>query len=172
MNNIEFNTLYGKKTLVPSNKIVFRPSSYGIILNGDQILLTDVKSTGKYTLPGGAMEPGETRQQALKREIFEETGIDVEIGEFISCEEINFYYDPTEEAFQIFAFIFLCQPKTFELTSENNVADDESNKPEWVKISKLDEGNFQVFGSIIMKILKKRLFPNVVRDPEPMLDSH
>jgi|WetSurMetagenome_2_1015567.scaffolds.fasta_scaffold554009_1 8-oxo-dGTP pyrophosphatase MutT (NUDIX family) len=157
MNEIEFNTLHGKKIMVPKDKIVFRPSSYGIILNGDKILLTDVKSTGKYTLPGGGMEPGETRQQALKREVWEETGTEVEIDECISCVERNFYYDPTGEAFQVFAFIFLCRPKTFELTNKNNVADDESNKPEWVEILKLNEDSFQMFGNIIMKSLKTEI---------------
>ncbi|HLC69536.1 MAG TPA: NUDIX hydrolase [Patescibacteria group bacterium] len=156
MNDVEFNTLHGEKIMVPKDKIVFRPSSYGIILYEDKILLTDVKSTGKYTLPGGAMEPGETRQQALKREVWEETGTEVEVGECLSCEERNFYYDPTREAFQVFAFIFLCQPKTLELTNKNNVSDDESNKPEWVEISKLTEDSFQVFGNTILQTLRNK----------------
>jgi mutator protein MutT len=154
MEDIEFTTLHNKKILIPKSKIIFRPSCYGIILYENKILLTDVKSTGKYTLPGGAIEPGETREQCLKREIWEETGIEVEIGENVFFEEKNFYYDPTDEAFQVFAFVFLCQPKTFELTNDNNVSDDESNKPEWVEISKLDQDSFQIFGTTIMQILK------------------
>lgn len=36
---------------------------------------------GLWTVPGGKVEPGESLQQAVIREIAEETGIDIEVGE-------------------------------------------------------------------------------------------
>ena len=40
-------------------------------------------SRGRWSLPGGRVEPGETPQEALVREIAEETGLTVEVGELV-----------------------------------------------------------------------------------------
>ena len=48
----------------------------------DEVLLIKHPQRG-WEFPGGIVESGETLQQALKREIFEETGINVEITGFI-----------------------------------------------------------------------------------------
>jgi 8-oxo-dGTP diphosphatase len=37
-------------------------------------------AAGTWTLPGGRVEPGETHERACVREMFEETGLEVEVG--------------------------------------------------------------------------------------------
>jgi mutator protein MutT len=67
-----------------------------IILEGGKILLEKRKSTpgeGKWAVPGGLIELGETVEQAVIREVKEETGLDVasprlvDVVDYISLDE-------------------------------------------------------------------------------------
>ncbi|MBI3159152.1 MAG: NUDIX hydrolase [Chloroflexi bacterium] len=54
-----------------------------LVLNaaGD-VLMIDSPARG-WEFPGGQVEPGETLTQALVREVFEETGVTVEVGRLV-----------------------------------------------------------------------------------------
>ncbi|WP_026496354.1 NUDIX hydrolase [Butyrivibrio sp. WCD3002] len=62
----------------------------GLVVNDkDEILLLESPKRG-WEYPGGMVEPGETLQAALIREIKEETGIDAEITGFIGiCKNVQ-----------------------------------------------------------------------------------
>lgn len=62
-----------------------RQRAAGIILQNGKILLLHRRKAGKdyYVIPGGGLEAGETPEQGAKREVKEETNLDVEIGELI-----------------------------------------------------------------------------------------
>ena len=55
----------------------------GIIYKGDKFLIAqrNLKKSqgGLWEFPGGKIEPGESREEALKREIFEEFHAEIEV---------------------------------------------------------------------------------------------
>jgi 8-oxo-dGTP pyrophosphatase MutT (NUDIX family) len=51
----------------------------GVLIHGGRVLLL-LNERGEWDLPGGRPDPGEDHRAALKREVREETGLEVEVG--------------------------------------------------------------------------------------------
>jgi len=84
-----------------------RETARGVILHGNNLLLlrrTRQNSEGKIdnwlSIPGGGLDPGETPQQAVVRELQEELGITVKIDSFLAKQDV-----PTDESRH---YYFLC----------------------------------------------------------------
>ncbi len=62
---------------------IVRPTA--ILIEDGRILIVkqDVSERRHWSLPGGALEYGETIEQCMVREVKEETGIDVQVGELL-----------------------------------------------------------------------------------------
>lgn len=62
---------------IPEQAYVFRPGAYAVIADlSGRLLLVGVD--GRYFLPGGGTEPGESAEATVRREVLEECGLTVD----------------------------------------------------------------------------------------------
>ena len=64
-----------KKNYDSSGKVFYRPSVRSIIIRGGRVAMVHSLMYDYYKFPGGGIESGETRHQALIRETAEESGL-------------------------------------------------------------------------------------------------
>lgn len=90
----KIKSIYGEK---------LRVRVCGICIKDDQLLLVRHKGLSAsgtlWAPPGGGMEYGEDAKTALRREFLEETGLDVEVGEFLFVHE---YLDKPLHGIELF----------------------------------------------------------------------
>lgn len=102
-----------------------------IVHEGKVLLLREAKTyvegtnVGKYHMPGGRIEPGEHWQEALKREVKEETGLEITIGKPLFVGE--WFPVIKEVPTHIVALFLVCTPKISEI-----VLSDEHDDFAWV----------------------------------------
>ncbi|MBZ0297506.1 MAG: NUDIX domain-containing protein [Anaerolineae bacterium] len=150
---IECKQFTGGVASIPREKLRFRPAVYAFIMHEGRLLLLRVPVTQKYTLPGGGVEPGERLEEALRREVREESGLEIATMRLVQVNEDFFYYDPGDRAYHSYYFIYECQPLTFELIADADVDDDTAEKPRWVVADGLSAADFQHSGDVIMDLL-------------------
>ena len=90
-----------------------------VIRSGNKIFATQ-RGYGDYKdgweFPGGKIEPGETPEDALVREICEELAVDVSVGELISTIEYDY------PAFHLSMDCFWCSVKSGEIVLREHEA--------------------------------------------------
>ena len=124
------------------------PSTTAIVIDSTgRIVLVKRKDNELWALPGGAMELGESIEQAAVREVKEETGLDVEVeslvGVYSNPHHVMAYDDG--EVRQQFSLCF-----TTRLAGGELQFDDESTDIAWV--SEVDLLNHPMHPSMRLRI--------------------
>lgn len=141
-NKVICQDINGKQYEASVEELSFRPSVYGIIINGNKVLLS--KQWDGYDFPGGGVDLGETIEEALIREVKEETGLKVKVGRIVACES-SFFKLPFEGKFvQSILMYYLCEIVAGEISTAYFDAREKeyAGKPEWIDISKVNKIKF------------------------------
>lgn len=94
----------------PPPERVQRVAAYGLARDGDRVLLTRLSRSmhrGLWTLPGGGVEFGERPAEAVVRELHEETGLDVAVGELLDADAELYRDTRPDHRYEVHAVRFL-----------------------------------------------------------------
>ena len=93
-------------------RLTVRHSARAIIASGGRIAMIHSLENNYYKLPGGGIEPGESRENALIRETLEETGLHIipeTITEFGYIHRIRKSWDYEDECFIQNNYYYFCE---------------------------------------------------------------
>lgn len=111
------------------------PSVHGVIINASrEILLHRREDSPLWAFPGGKIEPEESVEQCLKREIREELGVTVRAKQLLGV-----YTDPAyllaldDKVHRVFLVVFLCA-----IVQGSPVLTNETVEYKWFQKSEID----------------------------------
>jgi 8-oxo-dGTP pyrophosphatase MutT (NUDIX family) len=120
-----------------------RNSAKAIIIE-DGRLLTVAKAErhgAYYILPGGGQHPGETLEDAVRRECREELGADVTVGELVWIREyigVHHEFGEQDADFHQIEFMFLCALVSAETLGSGHLLDDHQTGIAWIPLAALE----------------------------------
>lgn len=160
MNNknkqVRCEDIEGKTYKVSTDELTFRPAVYGIIIKDKKILLS--KQWDGYDFPGGGIDLGEETDSALIREVKEETGLDVKIGQILHCNNSFFKLPFKGDFVHSIHMYYECHIIGGKISTEflDEYEKKYASEAEWVDLSKINE--IKIYSSLdAKKVLEKFL---------------
>ncbi len=136
----------------PSSPI---PSVGAIVVQGDQVLLVlrgQDPSRGKWSIPGGVLELGESVEQAARREVREECGLEIEVGDVVEVSDSIVRDEDGRIRYHYVLIDVIARYLGGEVTVGSDVED-----ARWVKDSELDALDLtQGLKDVLLRALRRR----------------
>ncbi|MBS3741173.1 MAG: NUDIX domain-containing protein [Candidatus Cloacimonetes bacterium] len=128
------------------------PTVGAVILNNQNeiLLVKSHKWDNNYVIPGGHIELGEKIEDALRREVKEETGLEIYDIKFLGLQQCIF--DKDFEKKKHFIFIdFVCKSN-----DDKVVLNEEHEDYIWIKIDEIDDLPMENFTGKLLKEYRKK----------------
>ncbi|MCW4039102.1 MAG: NUDIX hydrolase [Candidatus Bathyarchaeota archaeon] len=103
-----------------------------LIHRGDKIVVVkreNEPAKGLWSIPGGLLELGERVYDGVKREVMEETGLDVEIDRLLDVIDNIVYDDDGKICYHYVLIDYLCSSSHGDLTAATDVTE-----AQWIKL--------------------------------------
>lgn len=110
-----------------------------IIFNGDLSRVLLVRrgrepAKGLWSVPGGLVDVGEALEEAVKREVKEEVGLEVEVGPVVEILERIIYDDDLKVRYHYVLVDFLCSGVSGELKVATDV-----DEARWFELDQIED---------------------------------
>lgn len=111
-----------------------------VVLNDNKVLLVLRKEDElpeahlKWEYPGGKVDFGETPQEAIVREVLEETGIKVKVNRLLPYVQTNYWKYPWGNQ-QTLCFVFVCD----FIKQESRTPDHHVERIDWIEFEKVND---------------------------------
>lgn len=130
------------------NNKKFKLRVNGIVIFNNKVLTVEMYNNGFFCLPGGHICIGEDSKNAIKREYFEETGIDCEVDKLVAITENFFERKDSTKIHEISYYYLLIPNKEFEYKEEYNIIEDDHGEQvqhhfKWLDLFELERYNFK-----------------------------
>lgn len=125
-----------------------------VLIDGDRALVVRRATEplkGQWSIPGGMLEVGEKLRDGVAREVLEETGLVVEVGEVLDVFDSIFPDAEGRTQYHYVLIDFLCRPTGGTLRASSDVSD-----AKWVSDGEIDSlGMKELTVGVIRKALRQ-----------------
>ncbi len=124
------------------SSVIFHKNSVLLVKRGKE------PSMGQWNLPGGAVELGESHMAALVREVHEETGLDITIGELVGAFDRIIKDNSGRVEYHYLILDYWAEAK--DVASAKPGSDVQELK--WVTLEQINEANID---NAVLKVIQK-----------------
>jgi ADP-ribose pyrophosphatase YjhB (NUDIX family) len=103
----------------------------GAVVTDDAGRVLLVREDGEWLAPGGEVEPGETHEEALIREVREETGVEIGVRDLAAVTEVAF--ECADDRLAFYFAHYSATPETTELAADPGLDGEGIEAVEWVE---------------------------------------
>jgi len=134
------------------DQLTWRPGAYALVFNDNgDVLVVDNTINKRKEFPGGGVEIHETFEEALIREVWEETGLNVQIEAFITIID-EFFLTPSGKQWHTVKCFYRCSPIDGELR-DTILEEEPIVNPRWIDPSILTKDTLTIGWEVLKQVL-------------------